>query len=796
LIRFDYVVAIHLRHKRFLIMRKIDLRFYLNLMIPHRWTTHWGGIYLHQILFLIALIFFNQQASAQDPAQILEKPIPIGELYYSTFVNSCQEYQQSPTSQTQLLTYSALYFGELIEDIKNPKLWIETLNQEVKLQAIDENESHLWLIAVDSTSYQNAKQKEELKKQIELIKKQLQPKDLMLLMILDFNHPKQYQQLMPKYVNQVDVNLFFSYLDAANAQAKQYGVSQTNLYKIMEHIYGLKNQIEIWGGILQNTRYVYVNHCNHVTAFHPKVRFLIFTNLNTTLQPEPTASTKNKEEIDGLKKEFESALRSPRSPIFGMHILPISNQKLISEPDHLKNIIKDNRILQLKHKLYLNMPSETDLVSEIAHIQEIDQQIKLIELFSVDSQYWRGDDLKLKVRLKTASQIFEGLITVDIKQHQSKLQKVLDQKSQDLIPIQSPSTQPRNHQDLQIDTIEIEDSQTQTDQIYLSKKMIYMLGLSLIVLFVLFIYLINKSKQNQLQFRPNQEQLLNPTRQITDYIANADSQNTPNLQIHHTPKPNDRSIFQKEKPIIINDQVDQVDQVDQEKEQEDLKTFKPHWSKPDQKSEIKSPEQKSPEQKSPEQKLPEQKLPTLASLHDHNRPTNQPQEDDWFERDRNTSTSQIIHKLANPQNVSKKPKTQEFEYKSVPITFQAASPNTQEMKQLVAIKKPEHYFAILEVVYGPMKDAIFFITQRETSIGRAVDATCPLPPSGKNADLAISRYHFSLFKYPNRWHLRCTSSQSMYVNQEQIVKGDEIELEDHDRIRVGQTIFLFKIHKS
>jgi pSer/pThr/pTyr-binding forkhead associated (FHA) protein len=337
----------------------------------------------------------------------------------------------------------------------------------------------------------------------------------------------------------------------------------------------------------------------------------------------------------------------------------------------------------------------------------------------------------------------------------------------------------------------------------------YMLGISLLVLFILLIYLINKTKQNQLQFRPSQEQSLNPTRQITDYIANADSQNplpvayhmpqqntpkqnTPkqNIQIHYTPQPNDRSILQKENPIMINDQVDQ------EKEQEDLKTFKPHWSKPDQKSEIKSPEQKSPEQKSPDQKSPDQRLASSTSLHDHKEVINQPQEDDWFERDRNSSTSQIIHKLVNPQNLSKKPNTQELDHKSVPITFQASAPNTQEIKQLAAIKKPEHYFAILEVVYGPMKDAIFFITQRETSIGRAIDATCPLPPSGKNADLAISRYHFSLFKYPNRWHLRCTSSQSMYVNQEQIVKGDEIELEDHDRIRVGQTIFLFKIHKD
>ncbi|MBW1941459.1 MAG: GAF domain-containing protein [Deltaproteobacteria bacterium] len=91
------------------------------------------------------------------------------------------------------------------------------------------------------------------------------------------------------------------------------------------------------------------------------------------------------------------------------------------------------------------------------------------------------------------------------------------------------------------------------------------------------------------------------------------------------------------------------------------------------------------------------------------------------------------------------------------------------------------------VIDGPKKGESFALTKDSMTIGRSPDSDICI------TEIGISRHHATLLKKGDKWYVTDTSSfQGVFVDGEQIERGQEVEIHKRSSLVLGNTIIAFE----
>jgi len=94
--------------------------------------------------------------------------------------------------------------------------------------------------------------------------------------------------------------------------------------------------------------------------------------------------------------------------------------------------------------------------------------------------------------------------------------------------------------------------------------------------------------------------------------------------------------------------------------------------------------------------------------------------------------------------------------------------------------------AVLFAADGPMKGQRFGLLKPRSTVGRDVSCDVVLPPT---SDAAISRVHAEFKLDQGSWAVTCLSDGGLWVNRQQVRKGERYQAQVGDRIKLGGSVF-------
>ncbi len=707
------------------------------------------------ILMILALItsVCQAQSVASTPSHLKLK-----ELYYSTF--ACKAtHTSNDQDKTTLISYSSFYSPIKLQLSKQNKIWNETLKTHIFPYSLPAGDNQLWVIVIDIQSYSTQQGRDALLAQIQKFKSLVSEHDLVVA--IDLNHAmKKNEAFTPKPLKYFELDRWLKTLFEGYKLGLTNTTTSNKDINPLTWVYGLQDQLNDWAKELQpEQQIVYMQPCEITSKAHkPRVKILMFSDFSQ-YQPLESKSPQHQQ----LKNKLIQNIQQPQSPLYLLHLFVISNQKSIKDEIKLELGFLKNTNMHLQNLLL--QPTLDQWETQIKESRDFYQHLFMIQPVAIRPELWQQDLLDISFDLVDHDQKLNGSMAVLIKDNRQNLETVVIDQNQ---------TAP----------IENEDEVV----IKLDKTLQWALvGFLFFVVLMIFIRSTKKTPTGVFQPKLNS---LDKTRPVSDLVG-FDLYADAHSQSHQDEDINDLSPSMDD-PVMIQKPTDD-NHID----------IRPHWSKNTNHIEEKSVVSK------------------VNKSANHGHQTKTDVDDDWFQNSeqRHSQTFNIVNQLAKPnQNIpayqsihdathkqaTEPEETQNIQQKSnTPSKSNSIQPVQPSYASTYIKQRPEHqtpepdkYYAYLEVLSGPMKDYVFYVTQYTTVVGRAMDANCALPPSGKEADLAISRNHFILYKQPNQWHLKCTSNFGMFVNQEKVIKDDVIVIEDFDRIKIGQSIFVFRIKRN
>lgn len=94
--------------------------------------------------------------------------------------------------------------------------------------------------------------------------------------------------------------------------------------------------------------------------------------------------------------------------------------------------------------------------------------------------------------------------------------------------------------------------------------------------------------------------------------------------------------------------------------------------------------------------------------------------------------------------------------------------------------------AVLFAADGPMKGQRFGLLKPRSTVGRDKGCDVVLPPT---SDAAISRVHAEFRLDQGGWTVTCLSDGGLWVNRQQVRKGERYQAQVGDRIKLGGSVF-------